>query len=477
MDPYGQYDNPLVTRYASPEMSELFSPRTRIRTWRRLWVALAEAESELGLGVTAEQVEELRAHVDGIDFAEAERIEAQVRHDVMAHIRAYGAQCPKARGIIHLGATSAYVVDNADLLILRDALRETRRKLVNVVDALARFARTHRDVPTMGLTHLQPAQVTTVGRRACLWAQEAMLDLAELDFVEGSLRFLGAKGAIGTQASFLALFQGDDGKVQELDRRVAEKMGFPSAFRVTGQTYTRKLDARALAALSSIAQSATKFANDVRILQSRREMEEPFEEEQVGSSAMAYKRNPMRSERIASLGRLVISNAQNGAWTAASQWFERTLDDSANKRVAMAEGFLAADGMLLLWLDVAGGLAVRPAMISKNLRDELPFLATEEVLMLGVKAGGDRQELHERIRRHSMAAVERLKAGEANDLMERIGKDAAFASLAPRLPELLDARRHVGRAPAQVDEFLREEVEPVLARHKALLGLKASIRV
>lgn len=477
MDPYAQYDNPLVTRYASAEMASLFSPRTRIRTWRRLWVALAEAERELGLAISEAQVAELRAHVDDIDFAEAERIEAQVRHDVMAHIRAYGQCCPAAKGIIHLGATSAYVVDNADLLVLRDALRETRRKAVNVLDALAQFARTHRDLPTMGLTHLQPAQVTTVGRRACLWAQELLLDLAELDFVEGSLRFLGAKGAIGTQASFLSLFQGDEGKVGELDKRIGEKLGFPSTFRVTGQTYTRKLDARALACLSSIGQSATKFANDVRILQSRREVEEPFEDEQVGSSAMAYKRNPMRSERIASLARLVISNAANGAWTAASQWFERTLDDSANKRVAMAEGFLAIDGMLLLYMNVAAGLAVRPAMIARNLRDELPFLATEEVLMLAVKAGGDRQELHEKIRRHSMAAAERLKAGEANDLVERLAKDAAFGAVAGRLPELLDARRHVGRSPAQVDEFLREEVDPVLARHKGLLGLKPDIRV
>ncbi len=458
------YQSPLNSRYASRDMQQLFSPDRKFCTWRRLWIALAEAESELGLPITAEQIDELKAHADDINYDVAAREEALVRHDVMAHVHAYGEQCPKAKGIIHLGATSCYVGDNTDLILMTDGLRLIRRRILAVMRCLSDFARQFKNLPTLGFTHFQPAQPVTVGKRAALWLQDLLMDLNDLDYVLDSIRFLGSKGTTGTQASFLALFNGDHEKVLELDRRVAEKMGFKSLYPVSGQTYSRKVDSRVLNVLAGLAQSAHKFSNDIRLLQHLKEVEEPFEKDQIGSSAMAYKRNPMRSERMASLSRYILSAAANPAMTAAEQWFERTLDDSANKRIAVPEAFLAADAVLLLYQNIAGGLVVYPKVIARHLQDELPFMATENILMAAVKKGGDRQELHERIRRYSMAAGQRVKAdGLPNDLLEQIAADPAFSLNSNDLADLLDPAGYIGRAPEQVDDFLRQDIDPVLS--------------
>lgn len=461
---HDRYENPLCSRYASDVMQELFSPDRKFKTWRQLWIALAETERELGLPVSAEQISELKAHADTINYEAAERHEARVRHDVMAHVHAYGDQCPSARGIIHLGATSCYVGDNTDLILMAEGLKLLRSRILAVIRSLSAFAARTRDLPTLGFTHFQPAQPVTVGKRATLWIQDLMLDLDDLDHVLGSFRLLGSKGTTGTQASFLALFGGDHEKVKELDRRVAARLGFAAVFAVTGQTYPRKMDSRVLGVLSGIAQSAHKFSNDLRLLQHLKEVEEPFGKDQIGSSAMAYKRNPMRSERVAALARHVIANSLNPAITAAGQWFERTLDDSANKRIAIPEAFLAVDAVLLLYRSIAEGLVVYPTVILRHLRDELPFMATENILMEAVKRGGDRQALHEKIRQYSMEAGRRIKEdGQPNDLLERIGADPAFALSAQDLDRLLDPTDYIGRAPEQVDEFLTGQVEPLLA--------------
>ncbi len=472
------YETPFSSRYASQEMQFLFSPDHKFRTWRRLWIALAEAEHELGLPITDEQIEELRAHADDINYDVAAAREKEVRHDVMAHVYAYGQQCPKAKGIIHLGATSCYVGDNTDLLILYDALRLIRRKLAAVLALLARFAEEYKAVPTLAFTHFQPAQPTTVGKRATLWAQEFLMDLEEVEYRLSRARLLGSKGTTGTQASFLELFEGDHEKCRKLDRLIAKKMGYDACFPVSGQTYPRKLDSMILSTLSGIAQSASKFSNDIRLLQHLKEVEEPFEKHQIGSSAMAYKRNPMRSERIAALSRYIIADSLNPAMTAATQWFERTLDDSANKRISMAEGFLAADAVLSLVINVVDGLVVNTAVIDRDLRRELPFMATENIMMDCVKRGGDRQELHERIRTHSMAAAQRVKQGDGvNDLLERIAGDPAFGVTLSELEAVLDPVRYVGRAPEQTEEFLREEIAPILEKYQDCLDVKVDIRV
>lgn len=462
------YETPLASRYASKAMQQLFSPDMKFTTWRRLWIALAEAEQALGLPITDGQITEMKAHVDTIDYEAADRHEAIVRHDVMAHVHAFGEQCPLARPIIHLGATSCYVGDNTDLIILVEGLKLIRRQIVGVLRRLARFAYTYRELPTLGFTHFQPAQLVTVGKRATLWMNDLVMDLEDLDYVLASIRFLGSKGTTGTQASFMSLLDGDEGKVRKLDHMVAEKMGFSAVYPVSGQTYSRKVDARVLAVLSGIAQSAHKFSNDLRLLQHLKEIEEPFEKGQIGSSAMAYKRNPMRSERIAALSRHVIANALNPAMTAAEQWFERTLDDSANKRLAVPEAFLATDAILTLYLNVSGGLVVYPKVIARHINDELPFMATENILMAAVKRGGDRQDLHERIRQHAMAAGSRIKVdGLSNDLLDRIAADAAFGLHADAIDDLLDANAYIGRSVGQVVEFLKEVVEPILATEPA----------
>lgn len=472
------YETPLASRYASAEMQYLFSPDHKFRTWRRLWIALAEAEQELGLPITDAQIAELKTHADDINYEVAAAREKEVRHDVMAHVYAYGQQCPGARGIIHLGATSCYVGDNTDLMILYDALRLVRKKLVNAIALLGKFAGEYASLPTLAFTHFQPAQPTTVGKRATLWAQEYLMDLDEVEYRLSRAQLLGSKGTTGTQASFLELFEGDHEKCRLLDKKIAEKMGYAACFAVSGQTYPRKLDAAILSTLSGIAQSATKFSNDLRLLQHLKEVEEPFEKNQIGSSAMAYKRNPMRSERIASLARYVITDALNPAVTAATQWFERTLDDSANKRISVAEAFLAVDAILSLVINVAGGLVVNTAVIDRNLRRELPFMATENIMMDCVKRGGDRQELHERIRQHSMAAAKRVKQEDGvNDLLERIAGDPAFGVTLPELEAVLEPRRYVGRAPEQTAEFLAEQVAPVLERYRGELGVEVEISV
>jgi adenylosuccinate lyase len=454
------YENPLITRYASETMTRLWSPRRIHGTWRRLWVALAEAQRELGLDIRAAQIEELRAAVDDIDFDRAAQYERELRHDVMAHVHAYRDRCPAAGGIIHLGATSCYVTDNTDLILMREGLELVRQRLVAAIDALAGFAERYRDLPCLGFTHFQPAQPTTVGKRAVLWCYDLVLDLAEIEHRLASLKFRGAKGTTGTQASFLALFEGDHAKVDELDRLVAKKMGFSESYPVTGQTYSRKIDSQILAALSGIAQSAHKAGTDLRLLQGRKEIEEPFEDRQIGSSAMAYKRNPMRCERMCALSRFVIALAASADDTAANQWLERTLDDSANRRLSIPQSFLAIDAVLIIYRNVASGLVVHPQVIARNLSEELPFLATEEILMAGVRAGGDRQTLHERIRVHSQEAARRVKhEGASNDLIERLKSDAAFRGV--DLSAALDARRFVGRAPQQVDAFLRDVAEPI----------------
>ncbi|HBO46068.1 MAG TPA: adenylosuccinate lyase [Planctomycetaceae bacterium] len=471
-----QYENPLISRYASPAMSEVFSPQRKFGTWRRLWVALAEAEAEMGLPITPKQIDQLKARVDDIDFDAAARYEKELRHDVMAHVHAYGDACPDARGIIHLGATSCFVGDNTDLLQMRDALRLVRDRLVSVIDRLGAFAVVYRDMPCLAFTHMQPAQPTTVGKRACLWAHELALDLAEVEHRLATLRARGLKGTTGTQASFLELFDGDHEKVCQLERLVCRKMGFDDAYPVTGQTYSRKVDSQVLAVLSGIAQSAHKMATDLRLLQHRKEMEEPFGKSQIGSSAMAYKRNPMRSERMCSLARFVMSLQSSADATAATQWFERTLDDSACRRLNIPQAFLAVDAVLILYQNVTDGLVVYPRVIAANLAAELPFMATENILMAAVAAGGDRQELHERIRRHSQAAAQVVKEqGRPNDLIERLAGDQAFAGV--DLASTLDPAAFVGRAPEQVDEFVAAVVEPIRKRYPEALGATAEVNV
>jgi len=474
--PLTEYENPLISRYASREMSEIWSPQRKFSTWRKLWIALAEAEAELGLPIAPEQIAEMREHVDDIDFEAARQYEHRLRHDVMAHVRTFGDACPKAAGIIHLGATSCFVTDNTDLLLLRDSLLHVRRGVVGAIDLLARFAARYRDLPCLGFTHMQPAQPTTVGKRACLWAYDLVLDLAEIEHRIAALKALGSKGTTGTQASFLALFRGDHAKVRRLEDLVCRKIGFDAGYAVTGQTYPRKIDSQVLAVLSGIAQSAHKAATDLRLLAHRKEVEEPFESEQIGSSAMAYKRNPMRSERICSLARFVMSLESSAAATLATQWLERTLDDSANRRLVLPQAFLAADAVLILYQNVAEGLVVYPKVIAAHLDAELPFMATENILMAAVATGGDRQELHERIRRHSQAAAAVVKQeGGRNDLIERLRGDAAFDEV--DLDAVTAPSEFVGRAPEQVDEFLAEVVEPIRTRYPDDLGGRAEVCV
>ena len=472
------YVSPLSQRYASREMQYIFSPDMKVRTWRKLWIALAETEKELGLPITEEQIEEMKAHADDINYDVARKREKIVRHDVMSHVYAFGVQCPKAKGIIHLGATSCYVGDNTDIILMRDALRLVRVKLVNVIAELAKFARAYRDLPTLGFTHFQPAQPTTVGKRATLWMNEFLLDLEEVEHVEGSLKLLGSKGTTGTQASFLELFDGDLDKVDRLDPMIAEKMGFASCYPVSGQTYSRKVDTIVLNCLGGIAASAMKMATDIRLLQHLKEVEEPFEKNQIGSSAMAYKRNPMRSERICSLARYVMADVLNPAITSGTQWFERTLDDSANKRLSVPEGFLATDGILDLCLNVTDGLKVYPKVIEKRLRSELPFMATENIMMDAVKAGADRQVMHEKIRQLSMEVGRRVKEeGLDNNLLDLIAADPEFHLTREELEKSMDPARYVGCAPHQVDRFLAETVQPILDRYQEDLGVKAEINV
>ena len=473
-----RYVSPLSERYASKEMQEIFSPDRKFRTWRKLWIALAETERELGLPITEEQIAEMKSHAEDINFEDARKREKEVRHDVMAHVYAFGLQCPNAKGIIHLGATSCYVGDNTDLILMRDALGLIRRKLINVIARLAAFAREYKDLPTLAFTHFQPAQPTTVGKRATLWIQELMMDLEDLEYVLGSLRLLGSKGTTGTQASFLELFDGNQELCDRIDPMIAEKMGFPGCYPVSGQTYSRKVDTRVLNVLAGIAASAAKFSNDIRLLQHLKEVEEPFEKKQIGSSAMAYKRNPMRSERIASLSRYLLADAMNPAMTSSVQWFERTLDDSANKRLSIPEGFLAADGILDLMANVADGLVVYPKVIRRHLMAELPFMTTENIMMDAVKAGGDRQELHERIRELSMEAGRIVKEeGGDNPLLQMIADDPLFRTSLEELEKAMDPARYVGRAPYQTEKYLREVVEPMLSANAGLLGYQAVINV
>ena len=473
-----RYVSPLSERYASKEMQYIFSPDMKFRTWRRLWIALAETEKELGLNITQEQIDELKAHKDDINYDVAKERERQVRHDVMSHVYAYGVQCPKAKGIIHLGATSCYVGDNTDIIVMAEALRLVQKKLVNVIAELSKFADKYKDQPTLAFTHFQPAQPTTVGKRATLWTQEFMMDLEDLEYVLGSLKLLGSKGTTGTQASFLELFDGDQETIDKIDPMIAEKMGFKQCYPVSGQTYSRKVDTRVLNILAGIAASAHKMSNDIRLLQHLKEVEEPFEKSQIGSSAMAYKRNPMRSERIASLSRYVMIDALNPAITSATQWFERTLDDSANKRLSVPEGFLAIDGILDLCLNVVDGLVVYPKVIEKHMLAELPFMATENIMMDAVKAGGDRQELHERIRELSMEAGRTVKVeGKDNNLLDLIAADPAFNLTIEELRKSMDPSKYVGRAKEQTSAFIEKVVQPVLDEHKDMLGIKAEINV
>ena len=473
-----RYTSPLSQRYASKEMQYIFSQDKKFRTWRRLWIALAEAEKELGLNITEEQIEELKAHVDDINYDVAREREALVRHDVMSHVYAYGVQCPKAKGIIHLGATSCYVGDNTDLIVMTEALQLVKKKLVNVISELSKFAEEYKALPTLAFTHFQPAQPTTVGKRASLWLMELKLDLDDLDYVIDSMRLLGSKGTTGTQASFLELFDGDHERIKKLDKMIAEKMGFADVYPVSGQTYSRKVDSRVLNVLAGIALSAHKFSNNIRLLQHLKEIEEPFEKNQIGSSAMAYKRNPMRSERMASLANYVMSDAMNPMLTSATQWFERTLDDSANKRISIPEAFLAIDGILDLYLNIVDGLVVYPKVIEKRLMAELPFMATENIMMDAVKAGGDRQELHERIRELSMEAGKNVKVhGLENNLLELIANDKAFNLTLDELKKTMDPSKYTGRAKEQVEEFLADVIAPILEENKELLGVKAEITV
>ncbi|MBR1598706.1 MAG: adenylosuccinate lyase [Lachnospiraceae bacterium] len=479
-----KYVSPLSERYASKEMQYIFSPDMKFKTWRRLWIALAETEKELGLSengkprITDEQIEELKAFAEDINYDVAKKREKLVRHDVMSHVYAYGKQCPSAAGIIHLGATSCYVGDNTDIIIMTEAMKLVRKKLINVINILSKFAMQYKDLPTLAFTHFQPAQPTTVGKRATLWIEELMLDLSDLDYMISQQKLLGCKGTTGTQASFLELFNGDHETVRKIDGMIAEKMGFSECYPVSGQTYSRKVDTRVLNVLSGIAQSAHKFSNDIRLLQHLKEIEEPFEKNQIGSSAMAYKRNPMRSERIASLANYVMVDALNPAITASTQWFERTLDDSANKRLSVPEAFLAVDGILDLYLNVVDGLEVYDKVIYQRFMKEIPFMATENIMMDAAKNGGDRQVLHEKIRKHSMAAGEVVKKhGRENDLVDRIANDPAFGMTKEEIEEILDPKNFVGRAPQQTEEFITEMVKPMLTANSNLLGLTAEINV
>ena len=472
------YSTPLNSRYASKEMSFIFSDDMKFTTWRKLWVALAEGERELGLNITEEQIKELREHINDINYEEAAKKEKEVRHDVMSHVHAYGLQCPTAKGIIHLGATSCYVGDNTDVIIMRDGLNLIKNKIVTVLNHLKHFSLEYKDMPTLGFTHFQPAQLTTVGKRATLWMQDLVMDIENIDFVISTLKLRGVKGTTGTQASFMELFDGDESKVKALDKIVAEKMGFDKSYGVTGQTYPRKLDSIVLNTLSEIAQSAYKFSNDLRLLQNMKEMEEPFEKNQIGSSAMAYKRNPMRSERISALARYVIVDALNPAITAGTQWFERTLDDSANKRLSVAEGFLALDGVLNLYINIAENMVVYDKVIAAHVLSELPFMATENIMMEAVKRGKDRQELHEQIRVHSMAAAQRVKGeGLDNDLIDRIINDGSFGLTKEEILGIIDPTKFVGRAPSQVTEFIDEYVNPIINDNEEALKIKSEITV
>ena len=473
-----RYTSPLSERYASKEMQYIFSQDMKFRTWRRLWIALAETEKELGLNITQEQIDELKAHADDINYDVAKAREKEVRHDVMSHVYAYGVQCPKAKGIIHLGATSCYVGDNTDIIVMTEALKLVQKKLVNVIAELSKFADKYKDQPTLAFTHFQPAQPTTVGKRATLWTQEFMMDLEDLEYVLGTIKLLGSKGTTGTQASFLELFEGDQETIDKIDPMIAAKMGFRECYPVSGQTYSRKVDTRVVNVLAGIAASAHKMSNDIRLLQHLKEVEEPFEKSQIGSSAMAYKRNPMRSERIASLSRYVMVDALNPAITSATQWFERTLDDSANKRLSVPEGFLAIDGILDLCLNVVDGLVVYPKVIEKHMMAELPFMATENIMMDAVKAGGDRQELHERIRELSMEAGRNVKVeGKDNNLLELIAADPAFNLTLEELQKTMDPKKYVGRAKEQTESFIAKVVNPILDSHKEMLGMTAEINV
>ena len=472
------YESPLSARYASKEMKYIFSPDKKFRTWRKLWIALAESEKELGLPITQEQIDELKAHAEDINYEVAQEREKIVRHDVMSHVYAYGVQCPNAKGIIHLGATSCYVGDNTDIIIMTEGLKLIRNKLITVIRNLSKFADEYKALPTLAFTHFQPAQPTTVGKRATLWLQELLMDLEDVEYQLSKAKLLGSKGTTGTQASFLELFDGDHEKCKMLDRKIAEKMGYKACFPVSGQTYSRKLDSQFLNVLAGIAQSAAKFSNDIRLLQHLKEVEEPFEKNQIGSSAMAYKRNPMRSERIGSLSRYVMVDVLNGYFTTATQWFERTLDDSANKRLSVPEAFLAVDGILSLYANVADGLVVYPKVIEQRLRKELPFMATENIMMDAVKAGGDRQELHEKIREHSMAAsrVVKVEGGE-NDLLERIAADEAFGVTLEELEKILKPENYTGRAKEQTEDFLNECIKPVLEKYADVESDKPEINV
>ena len=479
-----RYTSPFCERYASKEMQYIFSPDKKFKTWRKLWIALAETEYELGLSengkpvISQEQIDELKAHAEDINYDVAKEREKMVRHDVMSHVYAYGVQCPKAAGIIHLGATSCYVGDNTDVIVMTEAMKLVRKKLLNVINELSKFAMEYKDLPTLAFTHFQPAQPTTVGKRATLWLQELMLDLSDLDYMIGQQKLLGCKGTTGTQASFLELFNGDHEKVRQIDKKIAEKMGFEACYPVSGQTYSRKVDSRVLNVLSGIAQSAHKFSNDIRLLQHLKEIEEPFEKNQIGSSAMAYKRNPMRSERIASLSNYVMADALNPAFTAATQWFERTLDDSANKRVSVPEAFLAIDGILDLYLNVVDGLVVYDKVIYQRFMKEIPFMATENIMMDVVKRGGNRQELHELIREYSMQAGATVKKeGKENNLVDLIAADPAFGMTKEEIEAILEPKNFVGRAPEQTEEFITEVVKPVLDANKDVLGMTAEINV
>lgn len=475
---YDRYESPLGLRYASKEMQGIFSQDKKFKTWRKLWIALAQSEKELGLDITQEQIDELIAHKDDINYDVAKEREKIVRHDVMSHVYAYGTQCPNAKGIIHLGATSCYVGDNTDLIVMYEALELVKNKLVNVLAALQKFALEYKDLPTLAFTHFQPAQPTTLGKRAAIWAQDLQLDYEEICWLLENKKLLGCKGTTGTQASFMELFDNDTDKVKKLDQLIAEKMGYSECYPVSGQTYSRKIDSRILNVLSSIAQSAHKFSNDIRLLQHLKEVEEPFEKGQIGSSAMAYKRNPMRSERMASLANYVIADTLNPAITAATQWFERTLDDSANKRISIPEGFLAVDGILDLYLNITDGLVVYPKVIQSHLMKELPFMATETILMDAVKAGGDRQELHERIRVHSMTAGKVVKEeGKENDLLERIANDEMFGMNMEQLEAIMHPNKFVGRAPQQTEEYFHDFISPILEKEKDALGMHAEINV
>lgn len=473
-----RYVSPFSERYASKEMQYIFSPDMKFKTWRKLWIALAEAEKELGLNITEEQIEELKKYQEDINFDVAKEREALVRHDVMSHVYAYGVQCPKAKGIIHLGATSCYVGDNTDIIVMTEALKLVKQKLLNVMNELAKFAMEYKGLPTLAFTHFQPAQPTTVGKRAALWLMELKLDYDDIEYLIDSMRLLGSKGTTGTQASFLELFDGDHDRIKQLDKKIAEKIGFVDCYPVSGQTYSRKVDTRVLNILAGIAASAHKFSNDIRLLQHLKEIEEPFEKNQIGSSAMAYKRNPMRTERIASLARYVMVDALNPAITSATQWFERTLDDSANKRISITEGFLAIDGILDLYLNVVDGLVVYPKVIEKRLMSELPFMATENIMMDAVKAGGDRQELHERIRNLSMEAGRNVKEnGLDNNLLELIAADPTFNMSLEDLKKTMDPSKYTGRSEQQVEEFIADVIQPILDENKDILGLKAEIKV